>query len=53
MNESSKLHAGLRTTPWIKEIVAECLTLDPSEIDVGVPLGAMGWTRWLPFRSQA
>ena len=42
MNESSKLHVGVRTTPWIKEIVAECLTLDPSEIDVGVPLRRYG-----------
>ena len=42
MNESSKLHVSLRTTPWIKEIVAECLTIDPSEIDVGVPLGRYG-----------
>lgn len=42
MNESSKLHVAVRTTPWIKKIVAECLTLDPSEIDVGVPLRRYG-----------
>ena len=42
MRDSSKLNLDLSATSWIKDIVAECLNLDPTEIDVETPLGRYG-----------
>src|SRR5262245_23401491 len=42
MRDSSKLNLNLGATGWIRDIVAECLNLDSTEIDGKTPLGRYG-----------